>query len=135
MRCEIYGSPTSTHYTQIVGHIADDGNIYNSRNSEAGAEDLRRCVGHIAGDGNVYATAKGFGEAAGNAASATSPATATSTTFPAAFPPTRPLRRPRGGGRQGLYHAGRALPPGSTTAWGRCWAARANRVRRRCFCF
>ena len=66
MRCEIYGSPTSTHYTQIVGHIADDGNIYNSRNSEAGAEDLRRCVGHIAGDGNVYATAKGFGEAAGN---------------------------------------------------------------------
>lgn len=66
MRCEIYGSPTSTHYTQIVGHIADDGNIYNSRNSEAGAEELRRCVGHIGDDGNVYTTARGFGEAAGN---------------------------------------------------------------------
>ena len=37
MRCEIYGSPTSTHYTQIVGHIADDGNVYNSRSGEAGA--------------------------------------------------------------------------------------------------
>ena len=46
MRCEIYGSPTSTHYTQIVGHIADDGNVYNSRSGEAGAEELRRCVGH-----------------------------------------------------------------------------------------
>ena len=66
MRCEIYGSPTSTHYTQIVGHIADDGNIYNSGTARRGAEDLRRCVGHIADDGNVYATAKGFGEAAGN---------------------------------------------------------------------
>ena len=66
MRCEIYGSPASTHYTQIVGHIADDGNIYNSRNSEAGAEDLRRCVGHIADDGNVYDTAKGSGEAIGH---------------------------------------------------------------------
>ena len=41
MRCEIYGSPTSTHYTQIVGHIADDGNVYNSRSGEAGAEELR----------------------------------------------------------------------------------------------
>ena len=59
MRCEIYGSPTSTHYTQIVGHIADDGNVYNSRSGEAGAEELRRCVGHIADDGNVYTTARG----------------------------------------------------------------------------
>lgn len=66
MRCEIYGSPTSTHYTQIVGHIADDGNVYNSRSGEAGAEELRRCVGRIADDGNVYTTARGFGEAAGN---------------------------------------------------------------------
>lgn len=66
MRCEIYGSPTSTHYTQIVGHIADDGNVYNSRSGEAGAEELRRCVGHIGDDGNVYTTARGFGEAAGN---------------------------------------------------------------------
>ena len=66
MRCEIYGSPTSTHYTQIVGHIADDGNIYNTRGTEAGAEDLGHCVGHIGDDGNVYTTARGFGEAAGN---------------------------------------------------------------------
>ena len=66
MRCEIYGSPTSTHYTQIVGHIADDGNIYNSRSGEAGAEDTSHCVGHIGDDGNVYTTARGFGEAAGN---------------------------------------------------------------------
>ena len=66
MRCEIYGSPTSTHYTQIVGHIADDGNVYNSRSGETGAEELRRCVGHIGDDGNVYTTARGFGEAAGN---------------------------------------------------------------------
>ena len=66
MRCEIYGSPTSTHYTQIVGHIADDGNVYNSRSGEAGAEDLGHCVGHIGDDGNVYTTARGFGEAAGN---------------------------------------------------------------------
>lgn len=68
MRCEIYGSPTSTHYTQIVGHIADDGNIYNSRSGEAGAEDTSHCVGHIGDDGNVYTTARGFGEATGNCA-------------------------------------------------------------------
>lgn len=62
MLCEISGSPTSAHYTQIIGHVGDDGNVYNSRAGEAGGEGLDRCVGHIAADGNVYSTAKGFGE-------------------------------------------------------------------------
>lgn len=66
MRCKIYNSATSTHYTKNIGHIADDGNIYNTRGTEAGAEDLGHCVGHIGDDGNVYTTARGFGEAAGN---------------------------------------------------------------------
>ena len=66
MRCKIYNSATSTHYTKSIGHIADDGNIYNTRGTEAGAEDLGHCVGHIGDDGNVYTTARGFGEAAGN---------------------------------------------------------------------
>lgn len=62
MLCEISGSPTSAHYTRIIGHVGDDGNVYNSRAGEAGGEGLDRCVGHIAADGNVYSTAKGFGE-------------------------------------------------------------------------
>ena len=64
MLCEIYGSGTSTHYAQIVGHVGDDGNVYDTRPGEAGAERLERCLGHIAGDGNVYNTARGFGESA-----------------------------------------------------------------------
>ena len=64
MLCEIYGSGTSTHYAQIVGHVADDGNVYHSRPGEVGAENLDRCAGHIASDGNVYSTARGFGESA-----------------------------------------------------------------------
>lgn len=64
MLCEIHGSGTSTHYAQVVGHVGDDGNVYDTRPGEAGAERLERCLGHIAGDGNVYNTARGFGESA-----------------------------------------------------------------------
>ena len=59
MLCEISGSPTSAHYTRIIGHVGDDGNVYNSRAGEAGGEGLDRCVGHIGGDGNIYNTPKG----------------------------------------------------------------------------
>ena len=57
MRCEIYGSPTSTHYTQIVGHIADDGNVYDTW--KGSGEAIGHCVGHAATDGKVYTTPAG----------------------------------------------------------------------------
>ena len=126
MRCEIYGSPTSTHYTQIVGHIADDGNVYNSRSGEAGAEELRRCVGHIADDGNVYTTARGFGEAAGNCVGHIA-SDGNIYDVPRAFPPDSATASATRRRTARSIPRRRALPPGSTTAWGRCWAARANR--------
>ena len=64
MGCTIYRSATSARDSEIVGHVADDGNVYHSRPGEVGAENLDRCAGHIASDGNVYSTARGFGESA-----------------------------------------------------------------------
>lgn len=63
MACEVFDSATSTHSAHAIGHVADDGNVYDTQLGFG--ESLERCVGHIASDGNVYTTARGFGEGTG----------------------------------------------------------------------
>lgn len=64
MPCEIFKSANSTHYMNAIGHVADDGNIYDT--ALGSSESYDHCVGHIGTDGNVYTTARGFGEGTGN---------------------------------------------------------------------
>ena len=61
MLCEIYNSAYATHYTDVIGHVAENGNIYNSR-----TESLGNCVGHIAADGSVYAAPQGVSAGLGS---------------------------------------------------------------------
>ena len=64
MACEVFDSATPRHYSNVIGHVADDGNVYNT--ALGYGESMDNCVGHIASDGNVYTTARGFGEGTGN---------------------------------------------------------------------
>ena len=107
MRCEIYGSPTSTHYTQIVGHIADDGNVYNSRNSEAGCGRSAPLRGPYRRRRQRLCHGKGLWRGCRQLRRSHRQRRQHLRRSPQLFRRTRPLRRPRGGGRQGLYHAGR----------------------------
>ena len=77
---------------------------------EGFGEAIGHCVGHIADDGNVYDTWKGSGEAIGHC-----------------------VGHAAADGKVYTTPAGASV--GLDYCVGRCWAARANRARRRCCCF